>query len=371
MGYVKLFSFLLLHWQTISQFVSQIAPYFANTQGASDAEGGGRTAPFSIGNAIGALLAGQIIKRQASFLIPLRSTQWLIPAIRFGTYKKLSLISLFFCIASSVAILLRWPHTIGMSKCKLDITYAHSFLHRNKDFTLKETWMEANVCMKLIGVWEEILTTFPFGLFGGIALSAQFIGLYQCSSKQYMATAISMYYMSQQIGVALGISISSGLLKHQFHATLQRIMTEVPGYTKVGPMPHPFYKGRRLTCIRIKLLEESWMIPLSWHYFPKKSSHSYARVILPVSGSYQVCNSISRLISATLDDWYFYSVCCVNTSTYYSANDFYDGEVFILTVRLWQWALHICMLEKLFEDVTSTASTMYVRILGDNVYGWK
>ncbi|OBT44202.1 hypothetical protein VE00_04811 [Pseudogymnoascus sp. WSF 3629] len=156
-------------------FVSQIAPYFANTRGASDAEGGGRTAPFSIGNAIGALLAGQIIKR-------------------FGTYKKLSIISLFFCIANSVAILVRWPHTIG--------------------------------------VWEGIMTTFPFGLFGGIALSAQFIGLYQCSSKQYMATAISMYYMSQQIGVALGISISSGLLKHQFHVTLQKIMTEVPGYTK-------------------------------------------------------------------------------------------------------------------------------------------
>ncbi|KFZ05028.1 hypothetical protein V501_08740 [Pseudogymnoascus sp. VKM F-4519 (FW-2642)] len=156
-------------------FVSQIAPYFANTRGASDAEGGGRTAPFSIGNAIGALLAGQIIKR-------------------FGTYKKLSIISLFFCIANSVAILIRWPHTIG--------------------------------------VWEGIMTTFPFGLFGGIALSAQFIGLYQCSSKQYMATAISMYYMSQQIGVALGISISSGLLKHQFHVTLQKIMTEVPGYTK-------------------------------------------------------------------------------------------------------------------------------------------
>lgn len=92
--------------------------------------------------------------------------------------------------------------------------------------------------MKLVGIWEEIFTTFPFGLFGGIALSAQFIGLHQCSSKQYMATAISMYCMSQQIGVALGISISSGLLKHQFHAALLKIMVEAQGYTKVGPIPH-------------------------------------------------------------------------------------------------------------------------------------
>lgn len=108
--------------------------------------------------------------------------------------------------------------------------------------------------MKPVGVWEEIFTTLPFGLFGGIALSAQFIGLYQCSSKQYMATAISMYYMSQQIGVALGISISSGLLKNQFHSTLQKIMTEVPGYTKVGPVPTPFSQKRSsLTRIRSKL----------------------------------------------------------------------------------------------------------------------
>ncbi|KFY33213.1 hypothetical protein V494_07823 [Pseudogymnoascus sp. VKM F-4513 (FW-928)] len=198
-------------------FVSQIAPYFANTQGASDAEGGGRTAPFSIGNAVGALVAGQIIKRQAWLLVPV---------------ETLSLVSLFFCMANSVAILLRWPHNIG--------------------------------------VWEEIFTTFPFGLFAGVALSAQFIGLYQCSSKQYMATAISMYYMSQQIGVALGISISSGLLKHQFHTTLQKIMVEVPGYTKenliqrilddssvVALLPEEIQ-----SLIRLGYLHSFWVVPV-------------------------------------------------------------------------------------------------------------
>lgn len=113
-------------------------------------------------------------------------------------------------------------------------------------------------------------------------------------SKQYMATAISMYYMSQQIGAALGISISLGLLKHQFHITLQRIMTEVP---EVGPIPHLFHKRKNLTCIRIKLLGESWMILLSWHYCLKKPSHLYARVILPVSGSYQACYFISPSFS--------------------------------------------------------------------------
>jgi predicted MFS family arabinose efflux permease len=158
------------------QFVSQIAPYFANTQGASDAEGGGRTIPFSIGNAVGALLAGQVIKR-------------------FGIYKRLSIVSLIFCIANMVVILLRWTHPIG---------------------TL-----------------EAILTTFPFGLFGGIILSAQFIGLYHSSSKQNIVTAISMYYMSQQIGIALGISFSSGLLKHQLKPTLNKVMRDIPGAAEI------------------------------------------------------------------------------------------------------------------------------------------
>lgn len=55
-----------------------------------------------------------------------------------------------------------------------------------------------------------------------------------------MATAISMYYMSQQIGVALGISISSGLLKHQFKATVQQAMVDVPNYMEVSPLDQSF-----------------------------------------------------------------------------------------------------------------------------------
>jgi hypothetical protein len=63
MGYVKLsqnmFAPLIIHLQ----FVSQIPPYFTNTKGASDTEGGAKTIPSSIGNAIGNLLAGQVIKK--------------------------------------------------------------------------------------------------------------------------------------------------------------------------------------------------------------------------------------------------------------------------------------------------------------------
>lgn len=69
-------------------------------------------------------------------------------------------------------------------------------------------------------------------------MSTQFIGLYICAPKQYMATAISMYFMSQQIGVALGISLCSSLWKAQFKTTVRKTMAEVPNYLDVSSISH-------------------------------------------------------------------------------------------------------------------------------------
>ncbi|KAG0644987.1 hypothetical protein D0Z07_9142 [Hyphodiscus hymeniophilus] len=182
MEYVKtsLLSYISLLMATL-QFVSQIPPYFANTQGASDAEGGVRTIPASIGNAVGALIAGQVIKK-------------------FGSYKQLSIVSLFLSIGTCILILFQWSRPIGP--------------------------------------WES-LTTLPYGLFAGIVLSTQFIGLYHCAPKENMATAISMYYMSQQIGIAVGISLCSSLLKRQFRTTLTKTLVAIPGYEKVTQICEP------------------------------------------------------------------------------------------------------------------------------------
>ena len=59
-----------------------------------------------------------------------------------------------------------------------------------------------------------------------------------------MATAISMYYMSQQIGIALGISITSSLLKQQFQATLQKMLVDVSEYKEVSPTHHSFQEKK-------------------------------------------------------------------------------------------------------------------------------
>ena len=84
------------------------------------------------------------------------------------------------------------------------------------------------------------LTTVPFGILGGVVLSAQFIGLYGCASKEHIATAITMYYMSRQIGIAVGITISSSVLKQQFEGKLRRMLVDVPGYKEVSPI-HQFF----------------------------------------------------------------------------------------------------------------------------------
>ncbi|KAG9241502.1 major facilitator superfamily domain-containing protein, partial [Calycina marina] len=152
-------------------FVSQIPPYFANSQGYSDAKAGGQTVPASIGTAVGALVAGQLIKR-------------------FGRYKMITLIFLSLYIVNQLVILFQWS--------------SHP-----------------------ISPWEG-LTTLPTGIFGGLVLSANFIGLYSFTPRKHMATAISMYYMSQQIGIAMGIALSSSLLKRRFEAVLNKNLTGIP-----------------------------------------------------------------------------------------------------------------------------------------------
>ena len=48
-----------------------------------------------------------------------------------------------------------------------------------------------------------------------------------------MATAISMYYMSQQIGIAIGISLCSSLLKERFKSSLVGVLGDLEGGLEV------------------------------------------------------------------------------------------------------------------------------------------
>jgi hypothetical protein len=62
-----------------------------------------------------------------------------------------------------------------------------------------------------------------------------------------MAIAISMYYMSQQVGIALGISITSSLMMQRFQATLLKNLVHVPRYEEVSrDTLQSFRKGKYL-----------------------------------------------------------------------------------------------------------------------------
>ncbi|KAJ6789501.1 hypothetical protein PWT90_10671 [Aphanocladium album] len=165
---------------------------------------------------IGAFCAGQVLG--------ILSTLWTLPPTLSLVPKpaphQLLASSLGYGFVSQIA-----PSIAPESKSAPDPRVKPGVMHRDHELTTG--W---NL---VLGAAEGVLTTFPFGLLGGIILSAQFIGLYHCSARENVVTSISMYYMSQQIGIALGIGISSGLLKHQLKLTLSKDMANIPGSAEI------------------------------------------------------------------------------------------------------------------------------------------
>ncbi|MCJ1230374.1 hypothetical protein MMC12_007047 [Toensbergia leucococca] len=142
--------------------VSNIATYFARTENASNLEAALHIMPTAFGNAIGALGGGKWISRTKR-------------------YKKISVAAVFICIMSFIAIMLRWRGRIN--------------------------------------VWES-LYIFPASLGVGMLNSSQFIGLAASIEKPQLATAVSLFYLSQQIGLMIGASGSAALLRKTFRDAL-------------------------------------------------------------------------------------------------------------------------------------------------------
>lgn len=81
-------------------------------------------------------------------------------------------------------------------------------------------------------LWES-LYIFPIGLCFGIILATQFMGLSAHTPKPQMATAISVYYLSQEVGNIAGVGISSAVLRMDFHHTLVRRLADSPDKYRV------------------------------------------------------------------------------------------------------------------------------------------
>lgn len=100
---------------------------------------------------------------------------------RTSRYKTLSIISLSIGLFSYLLITIRWRHGTN--------------------------------------VWESFYV-FPVGLGFGMILSTQFVGLTASAPKAQSTTAVSVYYLSQQIGSIIGIATSAALLRYVFSHTL-------------------------------------------------------------------------------------------------------------------------------------------------------
>ena len=103
--------------------------------------------------------------------------------------------AVFICIISFIAIMLRWRGQIN--------------------------------------VWES-LYIFPASLGVGMLNSSQFTGLAASVEKSQLATAVSTFYLSQQIGLMIGAGGSAALLRRTFRDALMVNLSGFPNADKVS-----------------------------------------------------------------------------------------------------------------------------------------
>lgn len=84
-------------------------------------------------------------------------------------------------------------------------------------------------------VWES-LYIFPASLGVGLLNSSQFIGLSAAVERSHLATTISVFFLSQQIGMMIGASASSALLRRVFRAALVKNMGDRKDISQVSSL---------------------------------------------------------------------------------------------------------------------------------------
>ncbi|KAI1916883.1 hypothetical protein LOZ61_000785 [Ophidiomyces ophidiicola] len=160
---------ILLSWGRLST-LTHLASFYIRTKDTSNVVASTYIVPSSIGTALGGLVSGVIISRTK-------------------TYKTLSIGSLALGCLAYIVIALRWVHKTS--------------------------------------AWEA-LYVFPAGLSFGLVLSAQFVWLLANAPKSHISTAVSSYYLCQEVGMVLGVGTSTLLMQQDFYRRLFRSLEGVP-----------------------------------------------------------------------------------------------------------------------------------------------
>ncbi|KAJ4405468.1 hypothetical protein N0V91_005208 [Didymella pomorum] len=143
--------------------------YFQVTANASSTVAGAHLVPAVVGNAIGGLISGAVIKRT-------------------GRYKVLTLGATGVASLAYLLLILRW--------------------HGNTN-------------------WLESLYIFPGGFGSGIANSTLFISIQAALDQQYTAIAASTLYLASSIGMLSGMAGVSAVLQQSLRVNLDARLTEM------------------------------------------------------------------------------------------------------------------------------------------------
>ncbi|KAM7184561.1 Major facilitator superfamily domain containing protein [Naviculisporaceae sp. PSN 640] len=165
------FSFLIMGLQTAAQLglMFSVPLYFQITARSSNAEAGAHLVPAVVGNAIGGMMSGFLIKRS-------------------GRYKFLVVTAVVCSSLSYLLLMLRW--------------------HGNTN-------------------WWESLYIAPAGFGTGIAQSAVFISLQVVVDPAHMAPAVSFMYLTTTVWTTIGLPLSNTIMQTALRWTLRERLLDI------------------------------------------------------------------------------------------------------------------------------------------------
>ena len=96
-----------------------------------------------------------------------------------------------------------------------------------------------------INIWES-LYIFPASFGVGLLNSSQFVAISASVEKPQLATTISIFFLSQQMGMMIGASGSGALLQRTFRNALENTLGNHAGMSEVSICNRTLFFSRRM-----------------------------------------------------------------------------------------------------------------------------
>jgi hypothetical protein len=166
--------------------------YFQVTEDASVASAGSRLIPAIVGNALGGLLAGFIIRRSVNLKFHLVAE---LIKFRNGRYKYLSIVGPICSLLGFLLLILQWNGRTNLL---------------------------------------ELMYTLPGGIGNGMAQSTTFVQLAAGVEPSEIAVAGSSLYLCQNLGMISGFSVVSFVLQSTLKSGLAKSLHGIPNSREVS-----------------------------------------------------------------------------------------------------------------------------------------